>query len=68
MKPKINQQIADDIRRRFRAGEPGKVIAHSCGVTKSTVSMIVNDRIWKDGESCGMDRDNRVLRADRLRA
>ena len=48
MKPKINQQIADDIRRRFRAGEPGKIIAHSLGITKSNVSMIVNNKIWKE--------------------
>jgi len=51
--PKINQQKADEIRIRFRRGEPGKVLAHEYGVRKSTVSMIVTDKIWKkESETC----------------
>lgn len=47
MKPKITYEQAEEIRRLFREGVPGKEIAHQYGVTKSTVSMIVNDKIWR---------------------
>lgn len=53
MRPKINLQKAEEIRVRFRQGEPGKVLAYEFGIQKSTVSAIVNDKIWKkEAETC----------------
>jgi hypothetical protein len=50
--PKLTQEKADEIRRRFFVDRAlGKVIAHEFGVSKSTVSEIVRDKIWKGATS-----------------
>jgi hypothetical protein len=43
---KIDLPTAETIRRLYRAGTPGKILAWRFGLNKSTISMIVNDRIW----------------------
>jgi hypothetical protein len=40
--------MADEIRRLYRAGAPGKVLAHRFNLAKSTVSSIIRNRTWKD--------------------
>jgi DNA invertase Pin-like site-specific DNA recombinase len=47
MRPKIDQEKADLIRQLYRAGTPGKILAYQFGLNKSTVSMIVNNKIWQ---------------------
>lgn len=50
MKPKIDFQIAELIRKRYRQGVPGKILAYRYGLTKSSISYIVNNRSWTANE------------------
>jgi len=48
MQPKIDQQTADLIRQlRREKGTPLKILAWQFGLKKSTVSMIVTGRTWR---------------------
>jgi dTDP-4-dehydrorhamnose reductase len=48
MVPKLDLDAARQIRQRYAAGETGKVLAYKYGVSKSTISMVVKQRIWRD--------------------
>jgi hypothetical protein len=56
MRPKLCPACARQIRTRFAAGEPGKLLAHEYGVTKATISMIVHQRIWRENDDYPRDR------------
>jgi len=45
-KPVLSHEIANEIRRRYQAGEPQKVIAARFGVSQSSISLIVNNKRW----------------------
>lgn len=51
MRPKIDLETAEEIRRRIRAGATQKEITYETGLAKSTVSMIVANKIWKKEQS-----------------
>jgi hypothetical protein len=50
-KPKLNLQKAEEIRTRFRARTLGKQLAYEYGVSKSTISMVVQGRIWNENRT-----------------
>jgi DNA invertase Pin-like site-specific DNA recombinase len=50
MRPKIDRETADEIRRLYRAGTPGKALAFRFSISKSTVSTIIRNKIWKDAQ------------------
>jgi hypothetical protein len=54
MVPKLDLDAARQIRERYAAGETGKVLAYKYGVSKSTISMVVKQRIWRDDGGVNM--------------
>ena len=50
MRPKIDLQKAEEIRHCVREGISQKEMTYRTGLTKSTVSMIVANKIWKNNQ------------------
>jgi len=48
MRPKLNQMSVRIIRDLYRAGASGKDLAFLYGVSKSTISGLINNKTWKD--------------------
>jgi hypothetical protein len=50
---KIDRQIAEEIRALVREGMTQKEVSYRVGLSKSTVSMIVANKVWRDDEPTG---------------
>jgi DNA-binding NarL/FixJ family response regulator len=51
MPVKIDRQIAEEIRALVRQGVTQKEIAYRVGLSKSTVSMIVANKVWRQEDA-----------------
>ena len=62
--PKLNQQKADEIREKFKAGASQRQLAKDYGINQGSISSIVNNRSYsptpKDSDGFPVDHSDQI--------